>query len=150
MAPVGNTAPFQEMLQRWRAVGNTVSYLTGPRFEPPTSRFRDERVTALPTARLVLTSQCDSDSSAHLVLRESLPLSTCKWLLPVASQASIALKFLPCEWLLRFDCFGGVSGDISRQTLTWILRCASDLVDLRWKNTKCRFWLLKVFRVNAT
>ena len=39
----GNTAPFEEMSQRWRAVGNTVSDLTGPRFEPQTSRSRDER-----------------------------------------------------------------------------------------------------------
>ena len=45
----GNTAPFEEMSQRWRAVGNTVSDLTGPRFEPQTSRSRDERVTAWPT-----------------------------------------------------------------------------------------------------
>ena len=29
----GNTAPFEEMSQRWRAVGNTVSDLTGPRFK---------------------------------------------------------------------------------------------------------------------
>ena len=43
---MGNTAPFEEMLQRWRVVGNTVSDLTGPRFEPQTSRYRDERVTA--------------------------------------------------------------------------------------------------------
>ena len=42
----GNTAPFKEMLQRWRAVGNTVSDLTGPRFEPQTSRSGDELVTA--------------------------------------------------------------------------------------------------------
>ena len=47
----GNTAPFEEMLQRWRAVGNTVSDLTGLRFEPQTSRSRDERVTARPTGR---------------------------------------------------------------------------------------------------
>ena len=39
------------MLQRWRAVGNTVSDLTGPRFEPRTSRSKDERVTARPTGR---------------------------------------------------------------------------------------------------
>ena len=45
----GNTAPFEEMSQRWRAVGNTVSDLTGPRFEPQTSRSRDKRVTARPT-----------------------------------------------------------------------------------------------------
>ena len=30
----GNTVPFEEMSQWWRAVGNTVSDLTGPRFEP--------------------------------------------------------------------------------------------------------------------
>ena len=37
------------MLQRWRAVGNTVSDLTRPRFKLLTSRSRDERVTARPT-----------------------------------------------------------------------------------------------------
>ena len=45
----GNTALFEEMLQRWRAVGNTVSNLTDPIFEPQTFRGRDERVTARPT-----------------------------------------------------------------------------------------------------
>ena len=38
----GNTASLEEMSQRWRAVGNTVSDLTGARFEPQTSRSRDE------------------------------------------------------------------------------------------------------------
>ena len=47
----GNTATFEEMSQRWWTVGNTVFYLTSPRFEPQTSRFRDERVTAPPTGR---------------------------------------------------------------------------------------------------
>ena len=28
------TAPFEEILQPWRAVGNTVSNLMGPRLEP--------------------------------------------------------------------------------------------------------------------
>ena len=28
----GNTAPFEEMLQRWQAVGNTVCDLTNPKF----------------------------------------------------------------------------------------------------------------------
>ena len=41
------------MSQRWRATGNTVYDLTGPRFEPQTFRSRDERVTARPTGRLV-------------------------------------------------------------------------------------------------
>ena len=49
----GKTAPFEEMLQRWRAVGNIVSDLTGPRFELPTSRSKDKRGTAQPTGRSV-------------------------------------------------------------------------------------------------
>ena len=40
IAPAGNTAPFEEMPQHWRAIGNTMSDLTGPRFEPQTFRFR--------------------------------------------------------------------------------------------------------------
>ena len=42
----GNTAPFEEMWQWWRAVGDTVSNLIGPRFEPQTLRSRDKCVTA--------------------------------------------------------------------------------------------------------
>ena len=45
------TAPFEEMSERWRAVGNTVSDLTGPRFEPQTFHSKDESVTQRPTAR---------------------------------------------------------------------------------------------------
>ena len=47
----GNTAPFQEMSQRWRVADSTVSDLTGPRFEPQTSRSCEERVNAQPTGR---------------------------------------------------------------------------------------------------
>ena len=47
----GSTASFEEMLQRWRAVGNTVSNLVGPRFEPQTFHSRNERVTARPSGR---------------------------------------------------------------------------------------------------
>ena len=47
IAHAGNAAPFQEMSQRWQAVGSTASNLTDPRFEPLTSHTRDERVTAL-------------------------------------------------------------------------------------------------------
>ena len=47
----GNTAPFEEMSQQWPTLGNTVSDLTGPRFETQTSRSRDERVSARPTGR---------------------------------------------------------------------------------------------------
>ena len=46
IAPAGNTAPFEEMLKRWRDVGNTESNLTLPKFEPQTSRSRVVRVPA--------------------------------------------------------------------------------------------------------
>ena len=46
----GNTASFEEMSQRWRVVGNTVSDLTYQRCKPRNSRSRDERFTARPTA----------------------------------------------------------------------------------------------------
>ena len=46
-----NTAPIEEMSQRWRVVGNTVFNLTGPRFEPQTSRSRYERVATRSTGR---------------------------------------------------------------------------------------------------
>ena len=49
-----NTASLEEMSQRWRAVGNTVSNSTGPGFEPKTSSASDKRITARPTARLKL------------------------------------------------------------------------------------------------
>ena len=42
------------MSQRWRAVGNDESDLTGPRFERQTSRSKDERVTTRPTGRCIV------------------------------------------------------------------------------------------------
>ena len=47
--PPGNTVSLEEMSQRWQAIDNTVSDLTGPRFEPHASRSRDERATARST-----------------------------------------------------------------------------------------------------
>ena len=52
-----NTASFEKMSHWWRAFGNTASDLKGPKFEPQTSRSRDERVTARvarPTGRSLL------------------------------------------------------------------------------------------------
>ena len=46
IAPAGSTVLSEEMLQRWRPVGNCVQ------FELQTSRSKDERVTARPTGRL--------------------------------------------------------------------------------------------------
>ena len=45
IAPADNTAPFK-MSQQWQAISNTVFNLTSLRFEPSTSRSRDERSTA--------------------------------------------------------------------------------------------------------
>ena len=45
----GKQNSFQRNVQRLRAVGNTVSNLTGPRFEPQTSRSRVKRVTKINT-----------------------------------------------------------------------------------------------------
>ena len=45
----GNTASFEKMQQRWRAVGKTVFDLTEIKIEPQTSRSRNEGVTARPT-----------------------------------------------------------------------------------------------------
>ena len=47
----GNTAFFEEMLQRWRAIGYLVSGLTGPRFEPSNSRSRGELVIVRATGQ---------------------------------------------------------------------------------------------------
>ena len=43
-----NTTSFEETLQRWRAVGNTASDLTGPRLKRQTSNSRNKHVTAQP------------------------------------------------------------------------------------------------------
>ena len=43
---LGETAPFEEMSRQWRAVGDIMSDLTGPRFEPQTFRYRHERTNA--------------------------------------------------------------------------------------------------------
>ena len=47
----GNTASFEEMVQRWRAIGNTVSDLIGLRFEPRAFRISNDCITTIPTAR---------------------------------------------------------------------------------------------------
>ena len=43
------TQVFEEMPQRWRAIINSVSDLSGSRFELQTSRSREDRVTARQT-----------------------------------------------------------------------------------------------------
>ena len=62
----GNIVSFEDKSQRWRAVGNTVSDLTGPRFEPQTSRSRDQRVTARPTESLQIIKSVDEQNGSLL------------------------------------------------------------------------------------
>ena len=52
IAPVGNTDPFEEMSQRWRAVGNAVSDLTTRdlNHRPPLQRRTCNRSTNWPVA----------------------------------------------------------------------------------------------------
>ena len=52
----GSTAPFEEMLQRWRTVGSTVFGLTDTRFEPQKLRSRGEEANARATGRSVIIS----------------------------------------------------------------------------------------------
>ena len=49
----GNTDSFEEMSQRWRAVGNTVTDLTGPSFELQTSRPRNNTLPLDQPSRLL-------------------------------------------------------------------------------------------------
>ena len=65
----GNTASFEEVLQRRQAIGDTVSDLTGPRFKPQTSRSRDKRVAARPTGRY--TAKIEKKASAATLERWS-------------------------------------------------------------------------------
>ena len=62
---LGNTALFEKMSQRWRAVGNIVSDLIDPRVEPQTSRSRDEQVTARPNGWS--SQKVDSSSSCSRI-----------------------------------------------------------------------------------
>ena len=86
IAPAGNTAPFEKMWQQWRTVGNTVSALTGPRFEPQTSSSKDERDTARPTGQLIFLHYIYSASCRGLETTTfSLRAATCT---PHAVEAS--------------------------------------------------------------
>ena len=60
---LGNSGSFEEMLQRWRTIGNTVCDLTGAWFEPQTSFSRHERVIAAQP-----TGQSPWWSPLHLVV----------------------------------------------------------------------------------
>ena len=84
-----NTAPSEEMLQRWRAVGNNMSDLTSLRFEPQTSRFRDERVTAQPTGQFgeTITLKIKLGSNTLLIMQffpNSVPQHFHSWRIVLA------------------------------------------------------------------
>ena len=106
----GNTAPLEETLHRWRAVGNTVSDLTGPRFEPQNPSSGGERVTAQPTDWFYKTSifeisfksktwpllQSSSRFEFKACLSCSCPLFTAKIVFVKAFFASPLRSLFPC------------------------------------------------------
>ena len=61
------------MSQRWRAVGDTVSDLTGLKFEPQTSHSRDERTTARLTGRFWISQKYSSNSPENSAERGQNP-----------------------------------------------------------------------------
>ena len=65
----GSTALYEEMSQRWRAIGNTASDLTDLRFEPQTSRSRDDQLHARPTVQL-LQHKRNQSAKERTVLRK--------------------------------------------------------------------------------
>ena len=124
----GYTAPFEEMPQRWRAVGNIVPDLTAPRFKPQTSRSRDERPTGRYSGNsrtsqlrnpfifycvtLTLKSSVNAVNSCFVVAGEN-GISAVFWLSAVQSSnisliftksAAKLLRTRPC-WLRTFSIF---------------------------------------------
>ena len=68
MAHLCDLAPEQH--SSFRRYVAAVSDLTGPRFEPQTSRSRDERVTARPTGRLVELFRFHLNSNVGVLVNE--------------------------------------------------------------------------------
>ena len=81
----GNTASFEKMSQRRRAVGNAASDLTGPRFESQTSRSRDERVTAQPTDLITCCKIINRQLNIHSISSHQ------KFLLPTYAPFKICI-----------------------------------------------------------
>ena len=78
IAPVGNTDLFEEMLQRYWAVGNTESSLIGPRFEPQTS---------LSKTNALLLDQLNLE-----VFSELSDLIVCRYTGEITKAKSVAVK----------------------------------------------------------
>ena len=89
------------MLQRFRIVGDTVSDLTGPRFELQTFRSRDERVTDRPTGRFnTIQKNRKSMTSkflniSNVTLMNNLPNSKSKIVLKAARLYQNVKRFRP-------------------------------------------------------
>ena len=84
------------MLQRWQTVGNTVSDLTGPRFEHQTFRSRDERLPLDQLAghfnRNIVKCRFSSAHSLLLFCLKSQKCGICKKRL-VNLNAEVRLRF---------------------------------------------------------
>ena len=98
---LGYTAPFEEMLQLWRAVSNTVSDLTGSRFEPLTSRSRETRYRS--TNWPVLNSRKGHNflllTESSKAMKEKAPTQIKPKLLNYKWQHQNTLNYNPKAWL---------------------------------------------------
>ena len=65
---LGNTAPLEETLQRQRAVGNTVSDLTGPRFEPDLPLQRRTRYHSINRPSLIYVCNFDLQIKSFIII----------------------------------------------------------------------------------
>ena len=136
---MGNTASFEKMSQRWRAIGNTVSDLIDPRFELLTSRSRDERVTARPTDQNTLKFYIfclvclanDLPAEFHNLMITNLdtimePYSATS---VVSYQCATTFRPVPENSTLTCTCTANEAGD----AVSWI--CNPDILKL---STTCQ------------
>ena len=92
------------MSQRWRALPNIVSNLTGPRFVPQTSHIRDERIRAhqlagnLYKSCFLVQPTCEGTLSASVQAQNlSTPADSdqfveCAWIIESGNDQSVELR----------------------------------------------------------
>ena len=98
----GSNALIEEMLQRWRSVGSTVCNLTGPLFEPQTTRSRYKRVTARHCrCNCIMMSQLTStyffEYKPRLLFKGGLYYFLLSYTIKRGEQTSSRQKYLYCS-----------------------------------------------------
>ena len=101
IAFAGNTARLDQMSQRWQAFGNTVSDLTGLRFEPRAFHSRNERVTARATGQ------------SNLIIR----IADCRGCLLVSHSPYVFMILLFSLHFCSDSCFAQVQSVMKNKSL---------------------------------